>query len=182
MGPNGSGKSTLLRVLCGLLRADSGSAFVAQHDLRGAARDVRRCIGYVSQSFSLYEDLSVLENLRFFAGARGLRGSSGRERVAAVLDALSLNEWTGVISGNLSRGWQQRLALACAMLHRPEVLLLDEPTAGLDPEARDAIWNLLSDLANQGVTVLLTTHYTEEARRCSAVAHLDGGRVEHRAA
>jgi ABC-2 type transport system ATP-binding protein len=173
LGPNGSGKTTFIRMLCGLLRPDGGSGSCLGYDVIRESEAIRREVGYMTQRFSFYEDLSIAENLDFVA-----RMFSLPERKAAVdgsLEQLGLTARRSQLAGELSGGWKQRLALAACMLHKPQLLLLDEPTAGVDPKARRDFWDRIHDLAGTGTTVLVSTHYMDEARRCHNLAYLSYG-------
>ncbi|CAM3918003.1 LPS export ABC transporter ATP-binding protein [Bordetella tumbae] len=175
LGPNGAGKTTTFRMLCGLLPASSGHLEVVGVDLRTARAQARARIGYVSQKFALYGTLTVRENLEFFGGAYGLRGQRLRQRVAAVIEQFRLSPQA--ISGLLPGGYKQRLAMAAGLLHQPEVLFLDEPTSGIDPLARRAFWRTITALAQEGVTIIITTHFMEEAEYCDRIAIQDAGKM-----
>jgi ABC-2 type transport system ATP-binding protein len=177
LGPNGSGKTTTIRMLCGLLEPSSGTATVAGVDIRQAPEQVKTKIGYMSQRFGLYEDLTVAENLDFYGGIYGLTGRALADRTAEIVRFLGLDRRLRQLAGQLSGGWKQRLALGCALLHRPPVLFLDEPTAGVDPAARRNFWAAIRDLSREGTTVLVTTHYMDEAERCDRLAMMSLGHL-----
>jgi len=177
LGSNGAGKTTAIRALCGLLRPTAGEARVLDVDVVADPEAVKRRIGYMSQRFSLYEDLTVIQNLRFYGGVYGLRGDARREREAWALDMADLRGKEELVTGSLPGGWKQRLALACAVLHRPEVLFLDEPTSGVDPLSRRRFWRLIKEMATEGVTVFVTTHYLDEAEQCDRLALMHAGRL-----
>jgi ABC-2 type transport system ATP-binding protein len=177
LGPNGAGKTTTIRMLLGLIRPSSGVATVLGYDTSRQAGELRRHIGYMSQRFSLYDDLTVEQNLAFFGGMYGVRGRHMEQRRAYVLEMADLAGREGERTANLSGGWRQRLALGCAILHEPQVLFLDEPTAGVDPVARRLFWDLLYTLSDRGHTVLVTTHYMDEAEQCHRLAFIQRGKL-----
>ena len=174
---NGAGKSTTIRMLCGLLAPTSGRGLVLGIDVARDPEGVKRRIGYMSQRFSLYDDLTVGQNLRFFGGVYGLHGREAREREAWAVETAGLEGKEGRLTGELPGGWKQRLALACAVLHRPRVVFLDEPTSGVDPISRRRFWRLIDEMAAGGVTVFVTTHYLDEAEHCHRLALIHAGRL-----
>ncbi|MGB8222296.1 MAG: ABC transporter ATP-binding protein [Polyangiales bacterium] len=175
LGPNGAGKSTTLRMLCGILDPTAGHATVVGFDVAKEPDRVKQNIGYMTQRFSLYEDLTVEENLRFYAGIYGLSRKERRTRIAEEIERSSLTDRRDQISGTLSGGWKQRLALVCATIHRPPLLFLDEPTAGVDPVSRREFWAHIHRLSTEGTTVMVTTHYMDEAERCHRLAFMFRG-------
>jgi ABC-2 type transport system ATP-binding protein len=177
LGSNGAGKSTTIRMLCGLLRPTSGTALVGGVDVSRDPEGVKRRIGYMSQRFSLYEKLTVDQNITFFGGIYGLTADRLEARRAFVLDMAALRGRESMITGALSGGWRQRLALGCAILHEPPIVFLDEPTGGVDPLSRRQFWRLIDELARSGVTVLVTTHYLDEAEHCHRIAIIQAGRL-----
>jgi ABC-2 type transport system ATP-binding protein len=177
LGPNGSGKTTTIRMLCGLMAPTSGAATVVGFDVAREPEQVRRNIGYMSQKFGLYDDLSVFENIRFYASVYGLVGRERDRRVEELLDELELQPRRKQLTGTLSGGWKQRVALACATAHHPRMLFLDEPTAGVDPAARRRFWQIIHQMAQGGTTILVTTHYMDEAERCERIAFLSRGHL-----
>jgi ABC-2 type transport system ATP-binding protein len=177
LGPNGAGKSTTIRMLCGLLRPTEGNALVAGIDVAREPERVRQRIGYMSQKFSLYNDLRVIENIRFFAALYEVPTSQLTERVSWVLDMAGLTGRESALTGTLPTGWKQRLALGCAVLHRPSILFLDEPTSGVDPVSRRRFWELIHQMAAEGVTVLVSTHYMDEAEYCHRLVLIFQGRI-----
>jgi ABC-2 type transport system ATP-binding protein len=177
LGPNGAGKSTTIRMLCGLLKPTSGRAQVAGFDVGRNPEDVRQHIGYMSQKFSLYNDLKVIENLRLFAGLYSVPNARLNSRIEWALEMANLRGQENLITGTLPGGWKQRLALGCAVLHQPPILFLDEPTSGVDPISRRKFWDLIHHMAAEGVTVFVTTHYMEEAEYCNRLALIFRGKM-----
>jgi ABC-2 type transport system ATP-binding protein len=177
LGPNGSGKTTTIRMLCGLLEPTSGSASVAGYDVTRDPEAVKRHIGYMSQKYGLYDDLTVVENIRFYATIYGLHGDARTQRINELMNELGLDQRKDQRAGTLSGGWKQRLALACATAHQPPVLFLDEPTAGVDPASRRRFWQRIHELARGGTTILVTTHYMDEASQCTRLAFLSRGHL-----
>lgn len=180
LGPNGSGKSTTIRMLCGVLHPTSGHARIMGRDVVKETETVRQSLGYMSQRFSLYEDLTVEENLDFYAGVYGLTRQVRDSRKEDLIHMANLEGKESKLAGTLSGGWKQRLALGCALIHKPELLILDEPTAGVDPVSRRVFWEIIHVLARQGITILVTTHYMDEAESCDIVSFiLDGKIIDH---
>ncbi len=177
LGPNGAGKSTVIRILCGLLRATEGRAMVAGIDVARDPEGVRQRIGYMSQKFSLYRDLTVEENLRFFGGVYRVPYRELKARMNFAIEMAGLSGREHALVGTLAGGWQQRLALGCAVLHRPPILFLDEPTSGVEPASRRRFWDLIHNLAGDGVTTLVSTHYMDEAEYCHRAALINHGRL-----
>ncbi|OPZ86560.1 MAG: putative ABC transporter ATP-binding protein YbhF [bacterium ADurb.Bin429] len=177
LGANGAGKSTTIRILCGILAPTSGSGTVAGMDIVRETEKIKTRIGYMSQRFSLYEDLTVTENIKFFGEVYGVYGERLAQRTAWILEMANLRERRDSLTGELAMGWKQRLALGCAMVHEPDILFLDEPTAGVDPASRRRFWELIYTVAEQGVTVFVTTHYMDEAEHCDRMALMHRGRI-----
>ena len=175
LGPNGSGKTTTIRMLCGLLNADDGQGTCLGLDFRTQSEAIKRQVGYMTQRFSFWEDLSIRENLEFVARLYGVK--DGRRKVDETLERLGLTQRQGQLAGHLSGGWKQRMALAACMLHDPKLLLLDEPTAGVDPRARRDFWEEIHALSDQGLTVLVSTHYMDEAERCDRIVYILNGKL-----
>lgn len=177
LGSNGSGKSTTIRMLCGIISPTSGQGVVAGHDIFRESEEIKHSIGYMSQKFSLYEDLNPYENLRFYLGVYSVPQAQWEERIAWVLDMTRLQDVSRRLTRDLPPGWRQRLALGCALLHRPDVLFLDEPTSGVDPISRRNFWRFIGQLAAEGITVFVTTHYMDEARHCGRIVMINEGRI-----
>jgi ABC-2 type transport system ATP-binding protein len=177
LGANGAGKSTTIRMLCGLLTPTQGTAIVGGYNIETETEAVKQSIGYMSQRFSLYEDLTVGENIRFFGGVYGLSDKRLRDRMEWVVDMAGLRGREKSLTKTLSGGWKQRLALGCAILHQPQIVFLDEPTSGVDPISRRKFWDLINRLSEDGVSILVTTHYLDEAEYCNEIILINGGRL-----
>ena len=177
LGSNGSGKSTTIRMLCGIITPTSGRATVAGYDIVSQSEDVKHSIGYMSQKFSLYEEMTPVENIRFYLGLYSVPVSQWKERMAWVLELARLTGVKDRLTRELPQGWRQRLALGCALLHKPEILFLDEPTSGVDPITRAHFWDFIGDIAGQGITVFVTTHYMNEALNCGRIVMIDLGNI-----
>jgi ABC-2 type transport system ATP-binding protein len=177
LGPNGAGKSTIIRMLCGIISPTSGQGRVAGHDIFKETEKIKHSIGYMSQKFSLYEDMTSFENIRFYLGVYNIPRDQWKERIQWVLDMAHLGEVQHRLTRELPQGWRQRLALGCALLHRPDILFLDEPTSGVDPITRQRFWDFIKQLAGKGMTIFVTTHYMDEARHCRRIAMINQGRI-----
>jgi len=177
LGPNGAGKSTTIRMLCGIIMPTSGEGRVAGFDIFKEPEDVKHSIGYMSQKFSLYEDMTPFENIRFYLGVYSVPESEWEERINWVLGMARLQDVKDRVTRGLPSGWRQRLALGCALIHKPEILFLDEPTSGVDPITRRHFWEFIRYLADDGITVFVTTHYMDEARHCGRIVMINNGRI-----
>lgn len=177
LGSNGSGKSTTIRMLCGIITPTSGGGIVAGHDIVTEAEEIKQSIGYMSQKFSLYEDLTPFENLRFYLGVYNVPEKQWPERIDWVLNMARLQNVRDRKTKELPSGWRQRLALGCSLLHKPEILFLDEPTSGVDPVTRGHFWNFIKQLADGGMTIFVTTHYMDEARFCERIVMINEGNI-----
>ncbi len=177
LGANGSGKSTTIRMLCGIITPTSGDGFVAGHNIMKDSEEIKHSIGYMSQKFSLYEDLTPFENLRFYLGVYSVPEDQWKERINWVLDIARLQAVRNRLTRELPQGWRQRLALGCSLLHKPDILFLDEPTSGVDPVTRQHFWNFIKQLAKEGITIFVTTHYMDEARFCERIVMINAGNI-----
>jgi ABC-2 type transport system ATP-binding protein len=177
LGPNGAGKSTTIRMLCGIIAPTSGSGRVAGYDIFTQAEDIKHTIGYMSQKFSLYQDMTPFENVRFYLGIYNVPSARWRDRMEWVFDMTRLQDVRNRLTRELPPGWRQRLALGCALLHQPRILFLDEPTSGVDPITRRHFWDFIKHLTGQGVTVFVTTHYMDEAQHCERIVMINEGRI-----
>jgi ABC-2 type transport system ATP-binding protein len=177
LGANGSGKSTTIRMLCGIITPTGGSGTVAGFDILREPENIKHAIGYMSQKFSLYEDLTPFENLRFYLGVYDVPSNQWQERIDWVLNMTQLQETRNRVTRELPVGWRQRLALGCSLLHKPEILFLDEPTSGVDPITREHFWNFIRQIARDGITVFVTTHYMDEARFCERIVMINSGNI-----
>lgn len=175
LGPNGSGKTTSMRIMCGMLKPDSGSGTCFNYDIQRQRAKIKPLIGFMTQNFTLWENLTVRENLAFLAQLHGV--SDGRQRVAQLISEFDLTRFENILTTHLSGGWKQRVSLAACMLHRPKIILLDEPTAGVDPYARREFWRILHNLSESGMTILVSTHYMDEAERCHELAWISYGKL-----
>lgn len=177
LGPNGAGKSTTIRMLCGILLPTKGEGIVAGHDIFNESEKIKHSIGYMSQKFSLYEDLTPFENIRFYLGIYSVQKNMWKERTEWVLKMASLSELRDRLTRDLPQGWRQRLALGCALLHKPEIIFLDEPTSGVDPITRRHFWEFIQQLSKEGITVFVTTHYMNEALNCGRIVLINDGTI-----
>ena len=175
LGPNGSGKSTIIRMICGIITPSAGTGTVLGYDINKEAEKIKQNIGYMSQKFSLYEELTVIENLEFYAGIYGLDASATKKRMSEIIELANLEGREHFQARTLSGGWKQRLALGCALLHEPPLLFLDEPTAGVDPVSRRIFWEIIKHLSKNGITVFVTTHYMDEAELCDTIGFINTG-------
>ncbi|MFH2012990.1 MAG: ABC transporter ATP-binding protein [Pseudomonadota bacterium] len=177
LGPNGSGKSTTIRMLCGIITPTSGEGMVAGHNIFTESEEIKQSIGYMSQKFSLYEDLNSIENIRFYLGIYNVPQDQWKERIEWILDRVQLKNVQHRYARELPPGWRQRLALGCALLHRPDILFLDEPTSGVDPITRQNFWAFINQLAGEDITVFVTTHYMDDAQHCQRIVMLNEGEI-----
>lgn len=178
LGANGAGKTTAMKILCGLSRPTSGSGYVTGFSINGEQEKIKRNIGYMSQKFSLYSDLKVWENIRLFGGIYGLKKNIIREKTDDIIRNLGMEEWKDSMVGDIPQGWKQKLAFSIAMIHEPQIVFLDEPTGGVDPETRRKFWEMIYDVSEHGTTIFVTTHYMDEAEYCNRVSIMVDGRIE----
>lgn len=178
LGANGAGKTTAMKILCGLSKPTSGEGFVAGFNINGEQEKIKRHIGYMSQKFSLYSDLKVWENIRLFGGIYGLKRKEIAEKTEAIIESLGMHDWRNTLAGSIPQGWKQKLAFSIAMIHEPQIVFLDEPTGGVDPETRRKFWEMIYEASGKGTTIFVTTHYMDEAEYCNRVSVMVDGRIK----
>lgn len=178
LGANGAGKTTAMKILCGLSKPTSGEGFVAGFNINGEQEKIKRHIGYMSQKFSLYSDLKVWENIRLFGGIYGLKRKEIAEKTEAIIESLGMHDWRNTLVGSIPQGWKQKLAFSIAMIHEPQIVFLDEPTGGVDPETRRNFWEMIYEASGKGTTIFVTTHYMDEAEYCNRVSVMVDGRIK----
>lgn len=178
LGANGAGKTTAMKILCGLSKPTSGEGFVAGFSINGEQEKIKRHIGYMSQKFSLYSDLKVWENIRLFGGIYGLKRKEIAEKTEAIIESLGMYDWRNTLVGSIPQGWKQKLAFSIAMIHEPQIVFLDEPTGGVDPETRRKFWEMIYEASGKGTTIFVTTHYMDEAEYCNRVSVMVDGRIK----
>lgn len=178
LGANGAGKTTAMKILCGLSKPTSGEGYVAGYSINGEPEKIKRHIGYMSQKFSLYSDLKVWENIRLFGGIYGLKRREIAEKTEAIITSLGMQEWKDALVGSIPQGWKQKLAFSIAMIHEPQIVFLDEPTGGVDPETRRKFWEMIYDASGRGITIFVTTHYMDEAEYCDRVSVMVDGHIK----
>lgn len=178
LGANGAGKTTAMKILCGLSKPTSGEGFVAGFSINGEQEKIKRHIGYMSQKFSLYSDLKVWENIRLFGGIYGLKRKEIAEKTEAIIESLGMHDWRNTLVGSIPQGWKQKLAFSIAMIHEPQIVFLDEPTGGVDPETRRKFWEMIYEASGKGTTIFVTTHYMDEAEYCNRVSVMVDGRIK----
>lgn len=178
LGANGAGKTTAMKILCGLSKPTSGEGFVAGFSINGEQEKIKRHIGYMSQKFSLYSDLKVWENIRLFGGIYGLKRKEIAEKTETIIESLGMDDWRNTLVGSIPQGWKQKLAFSIAMIHEPQIVFLDEPTGGVDPETRRKFWEMIYEASGKGTTIFVTTHYMDEAEYCNRVSVMVDGRIK----
>lgn len=178
LGANGAGKTTAMKILCGLSKPTSGEGFVAGFSINGEQEKIKRHIGYMSQKFSLYSDLKVWENIRLFGGIYGLKRKEIAEKTETIIESLGMHDWRNTLVGSIPQGWKQKLAFSIAMIHEPQIVFLDEPTGGVDPETRRKFWEMIYEASGKGTTIFVTTHYMDEAEYCNRVSVMVDGRIK----